>query len=984
MALLIQKIGLLCPQNNTFYACPDANIPFVGCCTSDPCKDMSGNCPISDLLAATFDLDGPAPNFSHDCLGGEWYTCPELKIPFVGCCSRDACQARCPAPDLRAAVLADDNNPVFRMAVVASEDSNSASSTATGKDTSSSEIKDTLSFVSTTPTVKDVPTGTTSTPSPAETSALADPNTKTNASKSRKVGLGIGATIIGLIVFGCISHKVARCIRKYRRRNARRANRDSNRRPLDVPIELNPVNAPGTRSCGISRVPGQATRPRSWEDEHNNRAEAKLTGLPGPRRVRSAEAAGIVNRQAKAFERVSESMQSSQHALSLPATHDSSAETSHVVEGSDSQPSKKRRPRGWVTGSEHAKHHGHYSEEGDFSVDIDGDGRGSHSTGAHNRPADKLYRQLAPYSQASRSDDQLSHVIYPEAGEQRPAPRSDGAAQVLNEGNYPVKNYKAYTPTKSVHQQASEPQKASPSHEVYELEADSVGEIRDFRARPSLGNLYAINADPIEDESTVLPLENAKDEPKEKYTEIKDNASVSDHSPFRAEVKVMDFSLPKWKKDSDMKPPVSEKKQTMRGADFCPESTSQIVDKKASQIRASEAASTLSSMSKAGSILEDPQKQPTGKRSDMDLGQTEFMTTASASERSYADATGGLPALSPDSSRQCSSAGMSVAHKNAHTTDGRSAVSPDGTRPGPLSAGIFPAAESSQRTAVSSVISNSQPHNVACSSTAQTSLAAGAQSPTLPAYHPSYVPRWQATAREQDSGSHMSGATNNGPRRPSQRPTNRRPWRSVVSPHGRQRQDRGRYVGTPRNHGSRGVPRSVRHGGRYHSHPSQHVSSQHNPDQAQPSMHHRAPHQSQQLQHHAGQFNAWTHHLHAQAYQTHVYHPYRAYPPQPVVTAPPAAAQTHRAAQELSHGRQPQPAYRGFQEAISLNHAAHGNIGQPQPAYYPGAGVGSYGSPAASEYAPPLAGSDYAESWDENRDYVWGSSGSPPMGGSLF
>ncbi|KAL2114279.1 hypothetical protein VUR80DRAFT_9501 [Thermomyces stellatus] len=448
MADQAKDLGLKCPQKGTLYVCSNAQVPFVGCCTTDPCGEDGGICSDTNLLAATFDPEEPPQEFSHECLDGAWYSCHDLETAFIGCCARDACQARCPVKDLRAAVLTEDNDLIFQMASAEStEDSTSAKSTATAQATSTGEAANTLSQSEAT-TTADIPTGTTSSSGVAEkTVVVPDPHDQNDLSESQEVGVGVTAGVIGFIVLCCIVHRLIVYNRKRRPGYPHRTDHAPEWRPPSSPIQLGSTVAPSTRKCGLDRIPGEATRSRSWEDADNNAAEAKLTGPPGPRRVHSAEPARLLNdATSKAADQGSEKGKVSQHSLPLPNVRGQPVDGPRSVGHAAPQRNRQHRPQGWVTGKEHAAHHGHYSDDGDFSVNIDGYCQGP-SKDAHGsaNSAGGQHRHLA-----ARSDDQLDRSApYPAAAKRRPAPLSDGAGRALNLDHCSLKTYDPYTPPAS-------------------------------------------------------------------------------------------------------------------------------------------------------------------------------------------------------------------------------------------------------------------------------------------------------------------------------------------------------------------------------------------------------------------------------------------------------------------------------------------------------------------------------------------------------
>lgn len=107
-ANLNASLGLTCPHGGQFYICKNAETPFFGCCTSDPC--VSGDCPAADLRASGFSSGSYSAIAEQSCVGAsvsmQWYTCSSAPT-FIGCCHSNPCQQNptCPPEDLGAARL---------------------------------------------------------------------------------------------------------------------------------------------------------------------------------------------------------------------------------------------------------------------------------------------------------------------------------------------------------------------------------------------------------------------------------------------------------------------------------------------------------------------------------------------------------------------------------------------------------------------------------------------------------------------------------------------------------------------------------------------------------------------------------------------------------------------------------------------------------------------------------------------------------------
>lgn len=108
-----KEFGLSCPNGGDFQICENTKREFIGCCTMDPCADGSGVCDKAHLRAASFSESSylDIPPQSCDSTGGDnhFYTCTANDPPFLGCCTINPCvNMTCPSANLRAAVLSSD------------------------------------------------------------------------------------------------------------------------------------------------------------------------------------------------------------------------------------------------------------------------------------------------------------------------------------------------------------------------------------------------------------------------------------------------------------------------------------------------------------------------------------------------------------------------------------------------------------------------------------------------------------------------------------------------------------------------------------------------------------------------------------------------------------------------------------------------------------------------------------------------------------
>lgn len=110
-----KAFGLSCPNGGDFHICENTKREFIGCCTTDPCADGSGLCQKANLRAASFSESSylDIPPQSCDSTGGDdhFYTCTANDPPFIGCCTINPCvNMTCPSANLRAAVLSSDHD----------------------------------------------------------------------------------------------------------------------------------------------------------------------------------------------------------------------------------------------------------------------------------------------------------------------------------------------------------------------------------------------------------------------------------------------------------------------------------------------------------------------------------------------------------------------------------------------------------------------------------------------------------------------------------------------------------------------------------------------------------------------------------------------------------------------------------------------------------------------------------------------------------
>lgn len=135
-----KTFGLSCPNGGDFHICENTKREFIGCCTMDPCADGSGLCDEMHLRAASFSessyLDIPPQSCETSDGADQFYTCKANDPPFLGCCTINPCvNMTCPSANLRAAILSSDHDD--RASFLApSSSSNSGKDTAVAKSSS--------------------------------------------------------------------------------------------------------------------------------------------------------------------------------------------------------------------------------------------------------------------------------------------------------------------------------------------------------------------------------------------------------------------------------------------------------------------------------------------------------------------------------------------------------------------------------------------------------------------------------------------------------------------------------------------------------------------------------------------------------------------------------------------------------------------------------------------------------------------------------
>lgn len=84
----------------------------MGCCTTEPCASGQG-CPDADLRPASYNASSHNEIGGHSCVSDSedvhFWTCGALDVPFMGCCSSNPCveEDGCPKDNLAATTLGD-------------------------------------------------------------------------------------------------------------------------------------------------------------------------------------------------------------------------------------------------------------------------------------------------------------------------------------------------------------------------------------------------------------------------------------------------------------------------------------------------------------------------------------------------------------------------------------------------------------------------------------------------------------------------------------------------------------------------------------------------------------------------------------------------------------------------------------------------------------------------------------------------------------
>lgn len=930
---------------------------------ADPVGDLrfscheTDACPDVDLIASNFDEDMTPTSETlrlPECFKGDWNTYLNLKESMIDRYSRHASSDKYPTEDLRAAVMAQEHSPNFKMARADStteEEPTKTVSSSRARQTSSPDItRATRSTSYTTPTYTPnaTPAHTTPFTNITETTTPVPTAQEDSLTATQIIGIGVGASIVGLFLLGCLVHRILVYIRKRRPGYPHLTDHAPDWHPPVSPVELTEVVAPGTRQCGFGRIPGEATRPSSWENKRNNEAEAKLGGV-APRRVKSEGPSGLLCASPESFQHGEEG-QVYEHRAPLRVTNcrstadprsvrtvDPSASSIYERQGGQHQTEPSSHASSlcgvstWVTDSQVTSHHSVYPSQGDYTVNID-----PHSHNHHARPthsADELRRYTVPYNPAARSDDQLNRFASYPAGEPRSALRSDGVGRVLSLGQCPLKTYEAYTPLDSEptrpNTQTSNTGIQNAQKEVYELPAEPMGEVRDPRARVTLGDVYIVNPDPSHDEGIVSEAakteaqgEDGREAPVvgESNTENTIQGSVDNEPVVNITAgKDTDITLRESLEDQGNKEPV-------KGG--TPNQIPLTTSRPESPVGALQAASILCSIATSTSA----QKLNELTTPDTSASTPSAPTVPSPDDVPRLDATGGVPLPHLESSRPSS---------------------------------IFSTAQESHLSATGTPRRHS---GIPSSSTAPTSLAS--QPPTENnGLRPEDVPpRMLAAPRRRASELHMDIPADDGLRNASRQ-------RAVQLDRHKQYADH--YISPPEyDHHNR----PSGYGTRYPTYPVTQPCTQHrntrqtgpyHPGPQQPSI----PSQPQP---------------HAQAHHTRVYYPHRTHPPRPMASPPASTTErSRRTAEQLRLGPQPRPVYRTPEGAAGLNRGIDiarraavpttyqaGSYLRPGGRRYAAFSDGGYSGEYTGPSSPEVPRSEYFGPMDWDWGYGQGSTGS--------
>ncbi|KAI2609194.1 hypothetical protein GGR54DRAFT_388364 [Hypoxylon sp. NC1633] len=186
----VKHLGLSCPEGGNFHICQNSRTRFIGCCDEDPCADGSGLCRSTDLHRATFNPSMYNEIPTQGCTstsGGliaQWYTC--VAGPFMGCCLSNPCAhgGDCPATDLVAARLSDDDHDA---AVFVTSAATSSAAPTSSADLATATVVTTLS---------------TSSPGAVATSAPVEAPPADVPPTAKIVGGTVGG-VVGLVLIVC-------------------------------------------------------------------------------------------------------------------------------------------------------------------------------------------------------------------------------------------------------------------------------------------------------------------------------------------------------------------------------------------------------------------------------------------------------------------------------------------------------------------------------------------------------------------------------------------------------------------------------------------------------------------------------------------------------------------------------------------------------------------------------------------------------------
>ncbi|KAF2459472.1 hypothetical protein BDY21DRAFT_191238 [Lineolata rhizophorae] len=97
-----------CPSGGSFHVCTSGS-RFVGCCRSlDPCSDLG--CSDGNIEPASFDASAYGTFSDQECpTGSSFYACADADPPFMGCCQSNPCNEGCPDDDLTQAFLSPNS-----------------------------------------------------------------------------------------------------------------------------------------------------------------------------------------------------------------------------------------------------------------------------------------------------------------------------------------------------------------------------------------------------------------------------------------------------------------------------------------------------------------------------------------------------------------------------------------------------------------------------------------------------------------------------------------------------------------------------------------------------------------------------------------------------------------------------------------------------------------------------------------------------------